>query len=91
MFLAEVVIGECCQGLKNMKTIPIKPGTNEAYDCAVDNLNNPSMYVVFKDSSAYAHYLLEYKQKNVSSCNYFVLKLFSAYTTSNKHTYLVNY
>ena len=61
MFLAEVVIGECCQGLKNMKTIPIKPGTNEAYDCAVDDLNNPAMYVVFKDSSAYAHYLLEYK------------------------------
>ena len=61
MFLAEVVIGECCLGKKDMQTIPIKEGTNEAYDCAVDNLDNPTMYVVFKDSSAYAHYMLEYK------------------------------
>lgn len=61
MFLAEVVIGECCLGEKNMQTIPIKKGTNEAYDCAVDQLDNPTMYVVFKDSSAYAHYMLEYK------------------------------
>ena len=60
MFLAEVICGEYCGGKSSITAIPIKQGSNEAYDCVVDNVSNPNFFVVFNDSSAYAHYLLEY-------------------------------
>ena len=50
-FLVEVVTGEYCQGKRQTTAIPIKAGTNEAYDCVVDVMEAPNIFVVFKDSS----------------------------------------
>uniref|UniRef100_H2Z3G6 Poly [ADP-ribose] polymerase n=1 Tax=Ciona savignyi TaxID=51511 RepID=H2Z3G6_CIOSA len=63
MFLADVVTGEFCQG--NPSYISPPPRSNatnrsELYDSVVDNINNPTIFVVFKDASAYPKYLLTY-------------------------------
>ena len=62
MFLAEVITGEYCQGHQNLIVAPTKPGGSitDIYDSVVDNVSNPSMYVVFKDASVYPSYILKY-------------------------------
>ena len=61
MFLAEVITGEFCQGTKDMASVPLKPGTDEVYDCAVDRQQDPNIFVVFRDANAYPLYLLKYE------------------------------
>ena len=61
ILLAEVITGEFCQGNKNMRFLPKRPSTNEDYDSAVDNVQSPTMFVVFKDAGVYPLYLLEYR------------------------------
>nr|XP_018668925.1 poly [ADP-ribose] polymerase 14 [Ciona intestinalis] len=63
MFLADVVTGEYCVGTSNLITPPVKPNSSskaDLYDSVVNSLNTPSIYVVFKDASAYPKYLLTY-------------------------------
>lgn len=61
MFLVEVVTGEFCRGDSSMKAVPTKPGSIEIFDSVVDNMNNPGIFVAFKDASAYPLYLLSFK------------------------------
>uniref|UniRef100_H2Z0W1 Poly [ADP-ribose] polymerase n=1 Tax=Ciona savignyi TaxID=51511 RepID=H2Z0W1_CIOSA len=60
MFLAKVITGEYCQGDSSMKTAPTKTGVlkHELYDSVVNQMNNPTMFVVFKDASVYPDYVL---------------------------------
>ena len=60
MFLADVITGEYTQGHPTMRVPPRISDTTDNYDSVVDDVNDPSMYVVFKDASAYPLYILTY-------------------------------
>ncbi|XP_078676325.1 uncharacterized protein LOC144913448 [Branchiostoma floridae x Branchiostoma belcheri] len=62
MYRARVLVGEYTQGDQNMKEPPIKPnsGRYSRYDSVVDNMTNPTMFVVFRDAYAYPEYLIEF-------------------------------
>ncbi|KAI4880409.1 hypothetical protein NFI96_019083 [Prochilodus magdalenae] len=64
IYRARVVTGSPCKSHKGMKEPdPLDPNNPQAgrYDCAVDNLRNPSIYVVFCDAGAYPDYLIVFK------------------------------
>ena len=62
MFLAEVITGQYTQGKEGMKTAPCLPDSSDTkYDSVVDDMEYPTMYVVFKDAAVYPLYLLKYK------------------------------
>lgn len=61
MFLVEVVTGEYTQGQPEMIDVPPKGGkSSDLYDCLVNDVNNPTQFIVFKDASAYPLYLITY-------------------------------
>ena len=63
MFVARVVTGDYCVGNETMKAPPEKPNCGETarkYDSTVDNAEEPSIFVVFKDSSVYPNYLITF-------------------------------
>ncbi|XP_026208326.1 protein mono-ADP-ribosyltransferase PARP14-like [Anabas testudineus] len=63
MFVARVLTGTYTVGGSNMKVPPprnvLQP--HDLYDSVVDNIHNPSMYVVFHDNQAYPDYLITFK------------------------------
>ncbi|XDV19030.1 hypothetical protein PO909_024606 [Leuciscus waleckii] len=60
MFVARVLTGHYAQGQASMKTtVRLAPDHN--YDSVVDNIQNPSMFVVFHDCQAYPDYLITFK------------------------------
>jgi len=61
VFLSLVLTGDYTQGRQDLKSPPEKLANGEEkllYDSVVDNMNNPQMFVVFKDSSVYPSYLI---------------------------------
>uniref|UniRef100_A0A6F9DMI6 Poly [ADP-ribose] polymerase 15-like n=1 Tax=Phallusia mammillata TaxID=59560 RepID=A0A6F9DMI6_9ASCI len=60
MFLANVITGEYCVGHSDLKVPPEKPGQKSKYDSTVDREHSPRIFVVYKDSSAYASYLITF-------------------------------
>ncbi|XP_067264755.1 protein mono-ADP-ribosyltransferase PARP14-like [Chanodichthys erythropterus] len=64
IYLARVVTGSMCKSRQGMKEPdPINPADPRAglHDCAVDNLQNPFIFVVFCDAGAYPEYLITFK------------------------------
>ncbi|XP_036072612.1 protein mono-ADP-ribosyltransferase PARP14-like isoform X2 [Oryzias melastigma] len=63
MFVVRVLTGVYAQGQKGMKVPPLRNAQqpNERFDSVVDDINNPSMYVVFHDDQAYPDYLITFK------------------------------
>ena len=62
MIQARVVTGDWCQGDSSLKAAPYKPGSRtEQYDSVVDNIKNPTMFIVFNDTSAYPEYIIKFK------------------------------
>ena len=62
MFLVDVITGEYAKGERDMIDTPERPGASSAdqYDSVVNQMENPSIFVVFKDASAYPLYILTY-------------------------------
>ena len=63
MFLAHVLTGDYCVGKSEMITPPDKPnsGTHpKKYDSTVNDTAEPTIFVVFKDSSVYPKYLITF-------------------------------
>lgn len=59
IFYSYVLTGDYCQGQALMKDVPIK--SNESalkYDSVVNNISDPSIFVVFSDNHAYPAYLI---------------------------------
>ncbi|XP_040214268.1 protein mono-ADP-ribosyltransferase PARP14-like isoform X2 [Rana temporaria] len=58
MYLARVLTGLYCAGSQGMITPPAKNAANatDLYDSVTDNLQNPSMFVIFNDVQAYPEY-----------------------------------
>ena len=64
MFLARVLVGEYTKGESSYKRPPSKPGAaHELYDSCVDNITNPSIYIVFDTKQYYPEFLIQYHTK----------------------------
>ncbi|KAJ7403292.1 poly (ADP-ribose) polymerase family, member 14 [Pitangus sulphuratus] len=62
MYLARVLVGEYSQGKKGSITPEPKNPSNsiDLYDSSTDNVNQPSMFVIFNDIQAYPEYLITF-------------------------------
>ena len=62
MYLARVLVGRYCTGNEGMKVPPPKdPSRPEIlHDSVVNDLQNPSIFVVFFDSQRYPEYLITF-------------------------------
>lgn len=63
MFVADVLTGDYCNGDSSMIDAPRNPITQELYDSVVDRsgpYTQPTIYVVFRDWSAYPAYVITY-------------------------------
>ena len=60
MYLARVLVGQYCLGNSSMIVPPPKDYSRPEilYDSVVDNISNPSIFVVFYDSQCYPEYLI---------------------------------
>uniref|UniRef100_A0A4W5QIH1 Poly [ADP-ribose] polymerase n=1 Tax=Hucho hucho TaxID=62062 RepID=A0A4W5QIH1_9TELE len=64
MYRARALVGSPCLGVQGMKEPnPLNPADlrQGLHDCAVNNLQNPFIYVVFCDAGAYPDYLISFK------------------------------
>eukprot|EP00538_Stauroneis_constricta_P000233 CAMPEP_0119552200 /NCGR_PEP_ID=MMETSP1352-20130426/5261_1 /TAXON_ID=265584 /ORGANISM="Stauroneis constricta, Strain CCMP1120" /LENGTH=1034 /DNA_ID=CAMNT_0007598393 /DNA_START=93 /DNA_END=3197 /DNA_ORIENTATION=- len=64
MFMCRVVVGDWCQGKEGQLTPDAKPHNQlELFDSTVDNVLNPSIFVVYHDAQAYPEYLISFRRK----------------------------
>ncbi|XP_056373932.1 protein mono-ADP-ribosyltransferase PARP12-like [Hyla sarda] len=71
MFMARVLVGDFTIGNQQMKRPPQRPGsTTEYYDSCVNNVTDPSIFVVFEKHQIYPEYLLEYEEEEYEEEEY---------------------
>ncbi|XP_057293454.1 uncharacterized protein LOC130622078 [Hydractinia symbiolongicarpus] len=61
MFLVDVLVGDYCTGSSSYKRPPEKE-RHPLYDSCVDNMSNPTIYVIFERDQFYPRYLVTYKR-----------------------------
>ncbi len=62
IYMCKVLTGEYTQGSPGMKLLPSKPGKkDDIFDSLVDNVFDPSIFVIFHDTQAYPEYLITFK------------------------------
>ena len=59
MFLCKVLVGQYARGQSSYKRPPAKAG-HALYDSCVNDMTNPSVYVIFDIAQSYPEYLVEY-------------------------------
>ena len=63
MFLCRVAVGDWCMGKNGQLTPDCKPEkTDELFDSTVDDIANPSIFVVYHDTQVYPEYLVTFKK-----------------------------
>lgn len=63
MFVCRVLAGEHTQGKSSLFRPPPKDGQDtRLYDSCVDNVCNPSIFVIFNKHQVYPEYLLQYEE-----------------------------
>lgn len=62
MYLARVLVGEYARGTKGSITPAAKNASNsiDLFDSSTDNVNQPSLFVIFNDIQAYPEYLITF-------------------------------
>ncbi|NXM84284.1 PAR14 polymerase, partial [Oenanthe oenanthe] len=62
MYLARVLVGEYSLGKKGSITPALKNASNsvDLFDSSTDNVNQPSMFIIFNDIQAYPAYLITF-------------------------------
>jgi hypothetical protein len=50
MFMCLVVVGDWSQGSKGIKKPRKKRNNNERFDSTVDNIHNPSLFVIYQNT-----------------------------------------
>ncbi|XP_053574900.1 uncharacterized protein LOC128664167 isoform X2 [Bombina bombina] len=69
MFVARVLVGDSVIGNSTLNRPPYKCGsTTHSYDSCVDQLVNPTIFVVFEKHQIYPEYILEYEEEKKSCC-----------------------
>lgn len=77
MFVAWVLVGDFTKGSSSYRRAPSKDGGDvNFFDSCVDDVFNPSIFVVFKEHQIYPEYLLKYKASHM------LVSLHSATTTA---------
>ncbi|KAJ7407734.1 hypothetical protein WISP_124915 [Willisornis vidua] len=63
IYLARVLTGQFCAGKPGLKTAPPKNTADppDLYDSVVNNVSNPTVFVIFNDIQAYPEYLITLK------------------------------
>lgn len=64
MYVAKVLVGKSVKGKKNLRVLPKRndPRNPELfYDSAVDDTEDPSIFVTFDDHQCYPEYLITFK------------------------------
>ena len=63
IYLCSVVTGDYAQGARKFREPPLKDGNGpDHYDTVVNDMNEPTVFVVFRDSLAYPEYHIEFSQ-----------------------------
>uniref|UniRef100_G1KJA6 Poly [ADP-ribose] polymerase n=1 Tax=Anolis carolinensis TaxID=28377 RepID=G1KJA6_ANOCA len=63
VYLARVLTGVYCVGKHGLITPPPKNTVGfDLYDSVTDDVNNPSMFVIFSDAQAYPEYLITFRK-----------------------------
>ena len=57
---ARVATGDFHIGNQSMVAPPPKHGQSDLYDSLVDNVNNPTIFVIFRDDQAYPEYVISF-------------------------------
>jgi len=79
VIMARVITGDYCQGHKDLKQAPCKPGSEYTHhDSVVDDVNNPTVYGVFTDFSTLPEYIIKYRIVDNQ-------QLYSPYLTKRTH------
>ncbi|XP_050755660.1 protein mono-ADP-ribosyltransferase PARP14-like [Gymnogyps californianus] len=62
MYLARVLVGEYSRGIRGSITPAAKNASNsiDLFDSSTDNVNQPSMFIIFNDIQAYPEYLITF-------------------------------
>lgn len=72
MCLAEVLVGSFAKGEPSMKRPPVKSESasnkKELYDSCVDNVEKPTIFVLFDSDQYYPSFLIKYKTKSKVVC-----------------------
>lgn len=71
VFLAEVLVGSFVRGESSMKRPPVKDESapkKELYDSCVDNVEKPTIFVLFDADQYYPTFLIKYKTKSKVVC-----------------------
>ncbi|XP_019634378.1 PREDICTED: poly [ADP-ribose] polymerase 14-like [Branchiostoma belcheri] len=62
MFLCKVTTGEYTKGSQDMTKAPMRSDKpNVPFDSTVNDVNNPTVFVIFHDAQAYPEYLITFK------------------------------
>ncbi|XP_066524327.1 protein mono-ADP-ribosyltransferase PARP12-like isoform X2 [Hoplias malabaricus] len=66
MFVCRVLVGEYTNGHSSYLRPPPKDGQDSVfYDSCVNNINDPSIFVIFEKHQVYPEYLIQYSDKQV--------------------------
>ena len=61
MYVARVAVGQYTKGTSSMLVPPQKGGSsNDSYDSVVNDVNNPTIFVMFYDNQYYPEYLITF-------------------------------
>lgn len=60
MYVARVAAGEFTVGNPRMKVLPSRTG-NIKYDSSVNNVANPSIFIMFYDNQYYTEHLITFR------------------------------
>ena len=66
MYVAKVLVGKCVEGKKGMRVLPKRRDSRNpelSYDSAVDNTDDPSIFVTFDDYQCYPEYLITFQSQ----------------------------
>ncbi|KAJ0015571.1 hypothetical protein NQD34_009191 [Periophthalmus magnuspinnatus] len=67
MFVSRVLVGEFARGSSEYRRPPSRDGGDvNLFDSCVNNIDNPSIFVVFEKHQIYPEYLLQYEQPSVA-------------------------
>ena len=61
VFQCRVLTGQFVTGSSDMKEPPQRPGTKFRYDSVANDVRDPKIFVVFKDTQSYPEYLVAFK------------------------------
>ena len=62
-FLVRAVVGEFCKANEDDRTPGVRDAAkNILYDSTVDNLQNPSIFVLYHDAQTYPEYIVRFSQ-----------------------------